>query len=44
MSFNDLAKKEAADKKASQEKDTKPQNATKRLPETTTEPTDRKIA
>jgi hypothetical protein len=33
MSFNDLAKKEAADKKASQEKDTKPQTATKRPPE-----------
>ena len=28
MSFNDLAKKEAADKKASQEKETKPQTAT----------------
>lgn len=44
MSFNDLAKKEAADKKASQEKDTKPQTATKRSPEAKTEPTDRKIA
>jgi hypothetical protein len=33
MSFNDLAKKEAADKKASQEKGTKPQTATKRPPE-----------
>ncbi len=28
MSFNDLAKKEATDKKASQEKDTKSQTAT----------------
>ena len=42
MSFNDLAKKEAADKKASQEKDTKPQTATKRPPEAQTEPTDPK--
>lgn len=30
MSFNDLAKKEAADKKASQEKDPKSQAATER--------------
>ena len=42
MSFNDLVKKEAADKKASQEEDTKPQTATKRPPETKTEPTDPK--
>ena len=42
MSFNDLAKKEAADKKASQEKDTKPQIATKRPPEAKTEATDPK--
>ena len=42
MSFNDLAKKEAGDKKASQEKDTKPQTATKRPREAKTEPTDRK--
>ena len=42
MSFNDLAKKEAADKKASHEKDTKPQTATGRPPEATTAPTDPK--
>ena len=42
MSFNDLAKKEAADKKALQEKETKSQTATKRPPEAKTEPTDRK--
>ena len=42
MSFNDLAKKEAADKKASHEKDTKPQTATERPPAGKTEPTDRK--
>ena len=42
MSFNDLAKKEAAAKKASQEKDTKPQTAPKRPPEAKTEPTDPK--
>ena len=42
MSFNDLAKKEAADKMASHEKDTKPQTATKRSPEAKTEPTDPK--
>jgi len=42
MSFNDLAKKEAADKKASQEKNTKPQTATKRPSEAETEPTDPK--
>jgi hypothetical protein len=40
MSFNDLAKKEAAEKKASQEKDKKPKTATKRPPEAETEPTD----
>ncbi|MEL6563972.1 MAG: hypothetical protein AAFQ59_05975 [Pseudomonadota bacterium] len=32
MSFNDLAKKEAADKKAAQEKDPKSQAATDRSP------------
>ncbi|CUH76727.1 hypothetical protein TRM7557_01029 [Tritonibacter multivorans] len=42
MSFNDLAKQEAADKKASQEQDTKPQTATKRPPEAKTEPTNPK--
>ena len=42
MSFNDLAKKEAAAKKASHEKDMKPQTAAKRPPEEKTEPTDRK--
>jgi len=42
MSFNDLAKKEAADKKASQVKDTKPQTATKRPPEAKTDPADPK--
>ena len=42
MSFNDLAKKEAAEKKASQEKDTKPQTVTKRPPEAKTEPIDPK--
>ena len=42
MSFNDLAKKEAGDKKASQEKDTKPQTATKRTPGAETEPTNSK--
>lgn len=42
MSFNDLAKKEAAEKKASQEKETKPQTATKRPPEEKTELTDPK--
>jgi hypothetical protein len=42
MSFNDLAKKEVADKKASQEKDPKPQAATKRPPESKTESTDPK--
>ena len=39
MSFNDLAKKEAADKKAAQAIDTKSQTATKRPPEAKTEPT-----
>ena len=42
MSFNDLAKKEAAEKKAFQEKETKPQTATKRPPEAETEPPDSK--
>ncbi|WP_281356451.1 hypothetical protein [Roseovarius faecimaris] len=42
MSFNDLAKNEAAEKKASQEKDTKSQTATKRPSEAKTEPTDPK--
>lgn len=42
MSFNDLVKKEAAEKEASQKKDTKSQTATKRPPEAKTEPTDPK--
>lgn len=40
MSFNDLAKKEAADKMASQEKEPKPQTATNQTPETKTESAD----
>jgi hypothetical protein len=40
MSFNDLAKKEAADKKASQEKDPKSQTATEHPPDSKTETTD----
>ena len=40
MSFNDLAKKEAADKKASQEKDPKSQAATERNSESKPESTD----
>ena len=43
MSFNDLAKKEAANKKASQEKDTKSQVATERPPDSKTESTDPKM-
>ena len=40
MSFNDLAKKEAAEKKASQEKDPKSQTGTERTSEPKPEPTD----
>jgi|GEM_PF-3494420 len=40
MSFNDLAKKEAADKKASQEKDTKTQAAAERNSVSNSESTD----
>jgi hypothetical protein len=40
MSFNDLAKKEAAEKKASQDKDPKPQNAAERTSEAKPEASD----
>ncbi|MEJ6396104.1 hypothetical protein V8J82_22810 [Gymnodinialimonas sp. 2305UL16-5] len=40
MSFNDLAKKEAADKKASQQKDPKSQGTTERNSEPKSEATD----
>lgn len=42
MSFNDLAKKEDADKKAAQENDKKSQTATERPPEAKTDATDPK--
>jgi len=42
MSFNDLAKKEAANKKASQEKDPKSQAATERTSESKSVSTDPK--
>ncbi|WP_298975059.1 hypothetical protein [uncultured Roseobacter sp.] len=40
MSFNDLAKKEAAEKKASQEKDTKTQAAIERTSDSNSESAD----
>ncbi|WP_299410408.1 hypothetical protein [uncultured Roseobacter sp.] len=40
MLFNDLAKKEATDKKASQEEDTKSQTSTDHPPDSKTEATD----
>ncbi|MHA3916735.1 hypothetical protein [Halovulum sp. GXIMD14793] len=44
MSFNDLAKKEAAEKRALQEKDPKSQSAPKQTSETMSEATDPKTA